>query len=133
MGQLKLDHSSVEAAFSQKAVEFAANAANIFWLRDIKLPDFKGTRGGKPFVPSEKEIEEFCMSVVETMIRSFDLDISEETKSLYISLSAGRISAYIRVAPVDQENDESPIVVDMGFLLSLVAPSILPVQAFAAT
>ncbi len=131
MGGFSLNKEAVVAAFSLKAKEFAKDSANIFWLRDIKLPDHVGGHNGQAFVPDEKELFLFCESLALTLVKNFELDLSSDTRSLYVSLSSGRVSVYLRVAPLDQDVDESPVVVDMGFLLAVSPPTLMPVEAFA--
>jgi len=131
MPVVHLNTKAVESAFALKAREFAKDAVNIFWMRDLKFPDVDGTNKGLPFVPDEFEISQFCEGLGVTLCRNFELSFETESNMLYAALSSGCVTAYIRVAPLNADEKDSPVVVDMGFLVSVSPPTLMPVEAFS--
>jgi hypothetical protein len=130
MSEIKLNKGAIESAFSLKAREFAKESANIFWLRDLKIRcTFEGSQGcTEEIVPNEQEIAMFCEALGVSLCRSFELD--GEDDSAYCTLGAGPVIAYIRIAPLSETEEESPIILEVGFMLSLSPATIMPIDGF---
>jgi hypothetical protein len=127
--EIRLNKGAIESAFALKAREFARESANIFWLRDLKINAmFEGHDG--PFVPNEQDLVLFCEAVGISLCRGFDLNLDSETKMAYCTLAAGPITAYVRIAPLDDEDENSPVIIEVGFLLSISTPTIMPIDGF---
>jgi hypothetical protein len=124
MSSIRLNKDALEKAFSVKAREFAQQSANLFWLKDIKLTDY-GNR-----IPNEQELAQFCDLLAVTLVREFDLAVSEDTRTLYVCLESSRVTVYLRVAPLNNEDQDSPVVLEMGFLLAVTTPTLTPAEAF---